>query len=103
MLVDEDLARRRDQNCRAHMSAENAHDFARCIAEFAHARYEVVPTGQVFDGPAEVEAMFRAYCDGFPDFHFDVEMMHHAAAAIVVEGTFRGTHRGVWNGIPATG
>src|SRR5438105_14179386 len=39
----------------------------------------------------------------FPDFRYDVEHMHHADEAIVVEGTFRGTHEGVWRGLPATG
>jgi hypothetical protein len=33
-----------------HMTPENAHDFDRCIAAFARPRYEIVATGQVWDG-----------------------------------------------------
>jgi hypothetical protein len=29
--------------------------------------------------------------------------VHHADDAIVVEGTFTGTHEGTWRGLPATG
>jgi hypothetical protein len=39
----------------------------------------------------------------FPDFHFDYIRLHHADDAIVVEGSFRGTHEGPWRGLPATG
>ena len=39
----------------------------------------------------------------FPDFFFDVEKVHDADEAVIVEGTFKGTHNGPWRGLPATG
>jgi hypothetical protein len=45
----------------------------------------------------------RENVTAFPDFRYEPERMHHADDAIVVEGTFRGTHLGTWRGLPATG
>ena len=62
-----------------------------------------MPTGEVYEGGAEVGKLMQQNKTAFPDFHYDVERMHHADDAIVVEGTFRGTHKGPWRGLPATG
>ena len=43
---------------REHMASENEHDFDTTIATFGHPRYELVPTGDVFDGEDEVRAYF---------------------------------------------
>jgi hypothetical protein len=40
------------------MESENRHDFDTTIATFDHPRYELVPTGDVFDGEQEVRAYF---------------------------------------------
>jgi len=85
------------------MTAENAHEFTDCIRAFSHPRYEVVPTRETYDGGVEVERLLQENRAAFPDFHFDVEQLHHADAAIVAEGTFRGTHLGTWRALPATG
>jgi steroid delta-isomerase-like uncharacterized protein len=103
VAVDEALRRKREEICDGHMTAENAHEFDDCIGFFEHPRYEIVPTGEVYDGGAEVGRLMRQNVTAFPDFRFDVELMHHADEAIVVEGTFRGTHEGTWRGLPATG
>lgn len=43
------------------MEAENAHDFDRCIAAFSHPRYEIVATGEVWDGQSGVNGqLFQA-------------------------------------------
>jgi steroid delta-isomerase-like uncharacterized protein len=103
VTIAESLRQRREQTCLAHMTDENAHAFERCIAAFAHPRYEIVPTGEVYDGGPRVHALMLENKMAFPDFHFDVEEMHHADAAVIVEGTFRATHGGPWRGLPATG
>jgi steroid delta-isomerase-like uncharacterized protein len=103
VALDEALRRKREETCVGHMTAENAHEFDDCIGFFDHPRYEIVPTGEVYDGSAEVARLMRENVTAFPDFHFDVERMHHADEAVVVEGTFRGTHEGTWRGLPATG
>ena len=50
MAVDEDLRKRREEICLGHMQAENAHRFDEAIAFFAQPRYEMVATGEIYDG-----------------------------------------------------
>ncbi len=85
------------------MNAENAHAFDEAIGLFHHPRYELVATGEVFDGAEQLGGLMHENVTAFPDFHFAVERLHHADEAIVVEGTFFGTHLGPWRGLPATG
>ncbi len=102
-MLDEALRTRREEVCVAHMTAENAHDFERAIGLFAHPRYELVATGEIYDGSEELGRLMHENESAFPDFRFDVERLHHADEAIVAEGVFRGTHEGTWRGLPATG
>ena len=88
---------------REHMEAENAHDFERCIAAFTHPRYEIVATGEIWDGHSGVNTLLNENKQGFPDFQFHPSQMHHSDDAVIVEGRFTGTHDGSWRGLPATG
>jgi steroid delta-isomerase-like uncharacterized protein len=101
--LDPTLRAKREATVREHMGAENAHEFERCIDAFAHPRYEIVPTGEVWDGKAGVNELLIQNKRGFPDFEFVPEAMHHADEAVLVEGRFTGTHGGNWRGLPATG
>jgi steroid delta-isomerase-like uncharacterized protein len=103
VAVQASLREVREATVLEHMTAENAHEFDRCIAAFSHPRYELVATGEVYDGGSEVDSLLQANKKGFSDFHFDVEALHHADDAVLVEGRFRGTHDGNWRGLPATG
>jgi steroid delta-isomerase-like uncharacterized protein len=73
------------------------------VHTFHHPRYEVVPTGDVYDGPQAVEAFLAEGMLAFPDFSFEIHHIHHAKEAVIVETTFTGTHLGYWRGIPPTG
>jgi steroid delta-isomerase-like uncharacterized protein len=103
VALDEALRMKREEICLAHMTAENAHQFDEAIGFFAHPRYELIATGEVYDGAAELGGLMQQNVTAFPDFRYDVDTIHHADHAIVVEGTFRGTHEGTWRGLPATG
>lgn len=103
MPVDDALRHAREEICLAHMTEENAHRFPDAIGRFDRARYEIVPTGEVYDGPQEVDRLMRENLAAFPDFHYEPERLHHADEAIVVEGTFTGTQHGPWRGLPPTG
>ena len=103
MTVDEDLRTRREEICLGHMRAENAHRFDEAIGFFALPRYELLATGEVFDGAGPLHGLMQENVTAFPDFHYDVTYLHHADDVIVVEGSFRGTHEGRWRGLPATG
>jgi steroid delta-isomerase-like uncharacterized protein len=89
--------------CLGHLRTENAHLFDEAIAFFARPRYELVATGEVFDGAESLGELMQENVTAFPDFHYDFTQLHHADDAIVVEGSFRGTHEGRWRGLPATG
>jgi steroid delta-isomerase-like uncharacterized protein len=103
MAVDDELAKRREELCLGHMSAENAHRFDEAIGFFARPRYELVATGEVYDGAGPLGGLMHENVTAFPDFHYDFTRLHHADDVIVVEGSFRGTHEGTWRGLPATG
>jgi predicted ester cyclase len=96
------ISERREATVREHMEAENAHEFERCIAAFRRPRYEIVATGEVWDGQSGVNTLLEENERGFPDFRFEPATIHHAADAVIVEGRFKGTHRGVWRGLPPT-
>jgi steroid delta-isomerase-like uncharacterized protein len=98
-----ELRESREATVLEHMRAENAHDFERCIAAFSHARYEVMPTGEVWDGGTQVHTFLDENKAGFPDFRFHPETMHHGDTAVIVEGRFTGTQTGKWRGLPPTG
>jgi steroid delta-isomerase-like uncharacterized protein len=85
------------------MESENAHDFATTLATFSHPRYEIVPTGEVFDGPAAVNAYFAETRAAFPDQRNELIALHHADDAVIAEFTLLGTHAGPLRGLPPTG
>lgn len=101
--LDPALRARRESTVLEHMEAENAHEFERCIAAFSHARYEIIPTGEVWDGIAGVNELMIQNVRGFPDFKFLPTSMHHADEAVFVEGHFTATQTGNWRGLPPTG
>jgi hypothetical protein len=45
-----DLRERREALVREHMESENRHDFDATLATFQHPRYELIATGDVYDG-----------------------------------------------------
>jgi hypothetical protein len=53
-----DLRERREQLVREHMESENTHDFDVTLETFEHPRYEIVPTGEVYDGADEVNRYY---------------------------------------------
>jgi len=103
VVIDEALKKAREAVCVGHMTAENAHDFDAAIGFFAQPRYEIVATGEVYDGAERLGQLMHENVTAFPDFHYDTEHLFHADEAVVVEGTFQGTHLGPWRGLPATG
>jgi len=102
MGVDLKTLQVREARVREHMEAENAHEFERCIAAFAHPRYEIIATGEIWDGHGSVNTLLQENKRGFPDFQFHPQAFHHANDAVVVEGRFTGTHLGTWRGLPPT-
>jgi steroid delta-isomerase-like uncharacterized protein len=93
----------RERIVREHMESENRHEFDVTMATFHHPRYEIVPTGDVFDGEDEVAAYFAETRAAFPDQRNRLIAMHHADDAVLAEFELLGTHLGSFRGLPATG
>ena len=58
------LRERREALVREHMESENRHEFDVTLRTFSHPRYEIVPTGEVHDGPEEVMRYFADVARG---------------------------------------
>jgi steroid delta-isomerase-like uncharacterized protein len=97
------LREHREALVREHMDSENVHDFDTTIGTFAHPRYEIVPTDEVYDGESEVRRYFAETRTAFPDQRNELIALHHADDAVIVEFDLLGTHLGPLRGIPATG
>jgi steroid delta-isomerase-like uncharacterized protein len=85
------------------MDSENRLDLEATLATFAHPRYELIPTGQVYDGAEEVRAYFASSRATFPDQRNELVALHHAEDAVIVEFDLLGTQRGDLMGFPPTG
>ena len=103
MGVNTDLRTRREEIVREHAESENRQEFDVSLATFHHPRYELVPTGEVIDGPEAVAAYYRETRAAFPDQRNKVLALHHADDAVLMELELTGTHRGDFRGLPATG
>ena len=93
----------REAVVRRHMERENVHDFDAVIETFSHPRYEIIPTGEIHDGPEEVMRYFATSRAAFPDQRNELLELHHADDAVIVEFDLLGTHRGTFRGLPPTG
>ena len=98
-----ELRARREAIVRRHMESENVHDFDATIGTFSHPRYELMATGQVHDGEAEVREYFRASRAAFPDQRNELISLRHAEDAVIVELWLLGTHTGRLGPLEPTG
>lgn len=103
MMPDPAVRERREAIVREHMESENRHEFDVTIGTFDHPRYEIIPTGEVYDGEDAVRGYFKASRAAFPDQRNEPIALHHADDAVIAEFDLKGTHRRELRGIPATG
>jgi len=97
------LRERREAVVREHMESENRHEFDVTLGTFHHPRYEIIATGDVYDGAAEVERYYRESRAAFPDQRNELISLRHADDAVIVEFWLLGTHKGPLRGIEPTG
>jgi steroid delta-isomerase-like uncharacterized protein len=102
-MSDVDLRSRREALVREHMESENVHDFDTTIGTFSHPRYEIVPTGDVYDGEEAVRRYYEQTRRAFPDQRNELVSLRHADDAVIVEFDLLGTHRGPLRSLPPTG
>ena len=99
------LRKRRERQVLEHMDSENRQEFDDTLETFEHPRYEIIPTGDVYDGPEEVAEYYRSTRTTFPDQRNENVVLYHADAddAMIVEFDLLGTMLGELRGIPPTG
>ena len=104
-MTSEDLRARRLELLQEHFTSEVEKEFDRTIATFAgHPRYEIMATGQVYDGEDEVLTYHRAQRTAFPDQRHDGVIFHVADDdTIVAEFELLGTNLGPFYGMEPTG
>ncbi len=88
---------------REHMESENHHDFDTTIGTFSHPRYEIVATGDVYDGEQEVRRYYEETRRAFPDQRNELVSLRHCEEGVIVEFDLLGTHRGPLRSLPPTG
>lgn len=80
-----DLQRVREEIVLRHVQGENDRDLEAVMATFTHPRYEIVPTGLVFDGDEAVRAMILQQWAQLPPVRYSAEAIYHGEAGLVVE------------------
>jgi steroid delta-isomerase-like uncharacterized protein len=87
-----------------HRKAEAARDFDAIMATFADDCYlETVPLNLRVEGRSAARAAYEAYFTAFPDLTPDDEGFAFGDDVIVTWGTLRGTSKGEFLGVPASG
>jgi len=102
--MTDDLRSRRSAVLEEHFRSEVEQDFARTLATFnGHPRYEIMATGQVYDGDDEVLGYHRRQRTAFPDQRHENVRFHFADDSVVAEFDLLGTYLGEFYGMPPTG
>ena len=87
-----------------HVRLENQHDLEGVLRTFGEtARYDDEPWGEHYEGRDGVRQFYQQLMKALPDLEIDVQRRHITDDAILLEVIIRGTHRGGWRGLPATG
>ena len=103
MVMSEQLRKTREALVIEHMESENRHEFDVTMETFKHPRYELIATGDVYDGEREVDGYFEETRRAFPDQRNELIALHHSDDAVIVEANLYGTHLGPYRGLPPTG
>ncbi len=88
---------------REHMQSENELRFEDTLETFDHPRYELIATGEVYDGAEEVSGYYRSSRAMFADQHNENTLLHAAGDAVIAEFDLVGTMTGEVRGIAPTG
>jgi len=103
-MTNADLRERRLAVIEEHFVSEIEHDWDACLATFnGTPRYEIVPTGQIFEGDEAVLAYHRAQRVAFPDQRHENVRIHVADDdTVITEFDLLGTNTGVFQGLEPT-
>ncbi len=87
-----------------HSIAEDGRDLQGLIDTLApDCVYEIVPTGQRWEGHDGARNFYTTFLGAFPDVHFDLADITIGPQGVFEVADVTGTHEGTWMGVPATG
>jgi steroid delta-isomerase-like uncharacterized protein len=87
-----------------HVRCENAHDLNGVIQTFGDgARYDDEPWNAHYEGRDQVQQFYAQLMAALPDLSIEIVRQHVNDETIILEVIIRGTQRGAWRGLPATG
>jgi predicted ester cyclase len=87
-----------------HSRAEDGRDLAGLIATLSESCvYEIVPTGQRWEGHAGARGFYTSFLGAFPDVRFDLQDIVIGPQGVIEVTRMTGTHRGEWAGLPPSG
>ncbi len=102
--LDAELREHRQAVVEEHFASEAEQEFDRTLDTFTnHPRYEIMATGEVYDGADEVMAYYRSTRTAFPDQRHDNVRLHFADDAVIAEFDLLGTNLGEFYGLAPTG
>ncbi len=103
-MTNDELRQRRLEVLEEHFQSEVDQEFDRTLATFnGHPRYEIMATGQVYDGDDEVLTYHRRQRTAFPDQRHEHVRYHFADDSVVTEFDLLGTNLGEFYGLAPTG
>ncbi|NBE96845.1 ester cyclase [Nonomuraea sp. KC401] len=103
MTTSSTVREARETLVRTHFESEAAQDFDVTMTTMLHPRYELIPTGEVFEGEEQVRGYYHRTRTAFPDQRHENVRLHHSDTAVIAEFDLLGTHLGELYGIPPTG
>lgn len=87
-----------------HSLAEDKRDIPGLLATLAaDCTYELVPTGQRWDGPEGVRAFYTELFAAFPDNRFELTDIVVGPQGVFEAARLTGTNLGPWAGVPPSG
>ncbi|HEY0737761.1 MAG TPA: ester cyclase [Herpetosiphonaceae bacterium] len=87
-----------------HSIAEDKRDLDGLIATLAEdCVYEIVPTGQRWEGHDGARTFYTTFLGAFPDVKFNLTDIVIGPQGVIEVADMSGTHDGPWEGIAATG
>ena len=88
----------------AHSRAEDARDLQGLIDTLTPTCvYEIIATGQRWEGHDGARTFYTTFLTAFPDVHFDLQDIVIGPQGVIEVAIMTGTHEGEWNGIAPTG
>lgn len=88
----------------SHSKAEDARDLDGLIATLTEdCVYEIIPTGQRWEGHAGAREFYTSFLSAYPDVHFDLTDIVIGPQGVFEAAVMTGTHEGLWAGLEPTG